>query len=346
MAWDGAWLRESNSFDLTYGSISSKQFLIRNRLKISKRLTDRLSFHFHWFEDRDFEQDRRALPIELKYAVSDHLAVSAFGSTSLYKAENDIGASLFWTPTADWEVRASGVWGDFQRKVRTLKTDSWQEQAQGWTLSATRLPPTVPDFQYAEIHYEPRSRRADRGLPVRDLAYRSLFFEGLSGPWGWRILYEDALDCDYGNDASAGTGTNSVTQRRRALHQFEYSLHIGDGHSLTPGLNAFYREVRGDDELRIYRELLPTLWLHTPMRDKAWGRVRWDYGYDATIYELRHTRQQGHETTDRDLHHRLNVKPVMQFKQGGELSLLFTIDLDRPGAEPWEGGAAQFRTEF
>ncbi len=327
--WDAAWWRSSQAFDLSIGSISSKQFLTYQRLKIHKDLTDDVQVRVHWLEERDFEQDRRALPLELKFRLSERWAVSVFGMPSLYKSEDDVGLSLFFAPADDWEIRASGVWGDFQRNQRNLQTDEWSEAPFGGTLSVTRF----KEFMNAELHWEPRSQRSDLGAPTTDLSYESAFFEGVSGVWSWRVLYDRAYHADYAADL--------VRARKRSLNQFERAWSFGP-HVLRTGANFFYREHRVNADQFVTREILPTLWFELPPRSRAWGTRALSLGYDATIYEMRNQ-----QSTDQNLEHRLNVKSAMRFKKAGELALLFTFDLDRFGSgETWAGGCGQFRLEF
>ena len=84
-----------------------------------------MQFRLHLLEERDWEQDYSQIPIELKFTLSSKWAVSAFGVPSLYKAEDDVGAAVYFAPNSEWEYRLSGVWGDFQRNQRNLDSDRW-----------------------------------------------------------------------------------------------------------------------------------------------------------------------------------------------------------------------------
>lgn len=331
LQWEAEWWRSPQSFDLTLGSISSKQFLQYRRIKVHRALSDAVQFRLHYLEERDFEQDRTALPVELRFRLTEKFSISAFGMTSLYKSEDDVGLSLFYNLSEHLEARLTSLWGDFQRNERNLQTDEWVDAPVSQTLSLTS---TSENFYNFELHREPRSRRSDLGVTTNDLSYESLFLTGLTANhFGYRLLYDRALHSDY--------ALNLVRERRRYLNQFEYAFRVGP-HILRPGINLFYREHRQNEVQFVTREVLPTVWFELPPRSRSYGTRTMSLGYDATVFDQRHA-----GVRDRNLEHRLNIKSTMRFKQAGELALLFTFDLDRPFAgEAWEGGCGQFRLEF
>lgn len=337
LSWEGKWLRGQKVFDFTAGSISSKQFLMHQRLKIDQPLTDKLEFRFRWLKEGDFEQDRAQMPLELKYNFNSYFAFSLFGSPSLYKSEDDVGFSFYLKPSADLEVRASGAWGDYDRNQRNLAADKWSGAPFAATLSAKYLPQeNTEDFLSSELHWEKPSQRTNAGAVTQDLGYESAYITGWKTlangrGFGGRILYDRAF-------ASDGAIPRA---RKRSLNQFEYAFIMGP-HIVRPGINFFYRENRAGQDHWIYREVLPSVWMQLLPRGRSWGTGIPSLGYDATVFQGRHQ-----QSTDRQLEHRLNLKYDMLFKQAGQLALLFTFDLDRFGsAETWEGGAAQFRLDF
>jgi len=337
LEWDGQFLRGDKVFDLSIGSISSRQFLSYKRVKLHQQLTEKLEFRFHWLEERDFEQDRSLLPLELKYNFTPKFAVSIMGSPSMYKRENDAGFSLYFTPDDEWEYRASALWGDFDRNKRNLQTDEWSEAPLALTISARHLPKDSSyDFINAEVHWQRPSQRTDLGVVTQDLSHESIYLTGLKSlengrGLGARLLYDRAFASE---NARART-------RKRSLNQFEYRFVMGP-HVIRPGINLFYREARDNGDQSIYREILPTLWFQLPPKSRTWGLRTLSMGYDATIFEHQHN-----QSSDNNLEHRLNIKYDMRFSKAGQLALLFTFDLDRFGTEEtWEGGAGQFRLDF
>lgn len=215
LLWDAAWYRNERVFDLSVGSISSKQFLTYQRMKLHADLTDNIEFRFHWLEERDFEQDRSDMPLELKYNFDRNWGVSIFGTPSLYKSEDDVGASIYYVD-ARWEYQASMVWGDFQRNKRNLAADEWSEAPVGITASALYLSRKSPrEFLNAEVHWEPRASRTNGSTPLWDISQESISISTLQlidNPkgFGGRILYDRAYHNDY-----AG---NMTRTRKRALN--------------------------------------------------------------------------------------------------------------------------------
>ncbi len=338
--WELNYWRQNRIYDLTVGSISGRQFLKYQRLKIYHDLSDRLQFRLHWLVERDFEQDRSATPVELKFKLTNQWAISAFGETSFYKEENDVGGSLFYYPTPDQELRVSGLWGDFQRNQRTVRNDSWLHAPAAFTLSYLFTPiAATQTFHRAELHWEHPSVRAVAGKPTARLSYHSMYFVGVRSldggrSLGWRLFYDDSEAIDITNDL--------VRRRKRSLNQVEYQMRMGP-HVLRPGINFFYREGREDNNQEIVREILPTLWMEFLPRIRSWGTALPSFGYDTTFFQ----QQTSLRTNENTWEHRLNGKYEMLFKNSATLSLLFTFDLDRFGtSETWEGGAAQFSLMF
>lgn len=325
IAWEAASARASQTYDFTLGSIGSKHFLYYSYLKIQKPLSDDLSVTVQWITERDFEADRAELPIELKYRLSALWAVSAFGMPSLYKSENDMGGSVYLTPAKEWEIRYSQLWGDFDRKKRSVAGESWARAPVARTLSARWL--NDDTYLNMEVHHQPKAMAVVGGVVTEEISHAAMLIAGqrrlpLGHSLGCRILY----------DRSFGASAAQVpTERRRALHQLEYTRATSLG-LWTPGLNYYQREIR--EARATLREWLPTLWYATFPSEKPWGILNWHFGYEMT-------------ESSWDFEHRLNVKSALKFKHAGELNLLFTFDLDRfGGGETWEGGAGQFRMEF
>ena len=328
LEWEGQWWRANQSFDLSVGSISSKHFLSYKRIKVRKFLTEKLELNLQYLEARDFEQDRSSLPLELIYWFKPKWGLSAFGTPSLYKSEDDIGLALHFRPTKDFTIRFSNLWGDFQLNERNIQPDRWTMPAYSQTLSATYLPEDSQKFLNAELHYEPQSTRVNTAAGTRtDLSYRALL---LTANWG-RLLYDEA-------DQSLN---GEVSKRQRFLNQFEKSFWLG-AHRVRPGLNIFYRQTRRGLQQTIDREVLPTVWVDGPQRPMAWGVRTVSAGLDSTIF----SREVDGGISD-SWQNRLNIKLDMRFIKSGQLALLFTADLDQLGSgESWEGGAGQFRIDF
>ncbi len=338
LEWDGTWWNSNRAFDLSVGSVSSKQFLNYQRLKLYAPLSESVEFRLHWLQERDFEQDRVAMPLELRFRLSEQWFFSMLGQTSLYKSEDDMGLALAFKPDPDKEVQLVGLWGDFQRNERNLLADQWSRAPVAWTLTGTTVKAPA-DFGRFEIHYEPESVRSTGGVATRTMSYSSVYLSGLKtfglgSTCGYRILLDRAWDVNH-----AALTNNS---RLRSLNQFEYGVYAGPL-KLRPGLNVFYREIHLDHAREYYREVLPVFWVDFPAQAKAWGERAWSVGYDGTVFNRDSTTR----GDDREIEHRLNIKYLMKFSKAGELALLFTFDGDRFGSgETWEGGAGQFRLLF
>lgn len=338
--WDGSWWNSTRAIDLSIGSVSSKQFLNYQRLKLYVPLSETVEFRLHWLQERDFEQDRIATPLELRFRLSPRWYLSALGQTSLYKSEDDFGLALAFKPSDDTEVQLTWLMGDFQRNERNLLADKWTKAPVAWTLTGTAAGGTgSSDFGRFELHYEPESVRSLNSIPTRTLSYSSGYLTGLKtfglgSSFGYRILADRAWDVNH----AAGTNTS----RFRSLNQFEYGHFVG-AIKLRPAINIFYREIHLDAGREYFREILPVYWVDLPLTDKSWGEHQWSIGYDATVFN----RDSSTRGEDREIEHRLNVKSTIRFSKAGELALLFTFDVDRFGSgETWEGGCGQFRLAF
>ncbi len=339
--WDGLWYRGTRVFDLSVGSISSKQFLYYQRLKLHHGLSESVEFRLHWLQERDFEEDRIAMPLELRFRLSERWFLSVLGQPSLYKSEDDVGFAVAFRPSDEREIQITGIWGDFQRNIRNLDTDEWGQAPQAWTLTSTDLSSEAgpSDFRRFEYHIEPKSIRTQNGVPVTSLSYQSLYLSGFKTrknghTLGYRIFADRAFHDDHVNTL--------VRLRHRSILQAEYGSRIGP-HMFRPGFTFTYRENRINQHQEIHRAVLPYFWFEFPTRSKNFGISTWSVGYDATVFD----RDSTLKSDDRALEHRLNLKSSLKFSKAGELAFLFTFDLDRFGSgETWEGGAGQFRLDF
>jgi hypothetical protein len=338
--WDAAWWRSNKAFDLSIGSISSKQFLIYQRLKLQHRLTEHIELRVHWLEARDFEQDRVAMPLELRYDLTPGLTVGILGQPSLYKAEDDIGLLTAFRPNQNQEIQLTALWADFQRNNRNLQSDRWRHQPQSYTLTSTHLASeSKTDFRRFEFHYEPNSVRELAGVSTSTLSYQMISLSGLhtfglGSTLGYRLQADQAYYEDH--------VLSSVRQRKRSLNQVE----MGWYHEtllFKPGFNFQYRENRENQKKEFTRDIVPTFWCVLPEGVKDWGGVQWSLGYDVTAFD----RDSDLQSEQRNIEHRGNIRSEMKFAKAGQLALLLTFDLDRFGSgETWEGGAGQFRLDF
>ncbi|MCM2280957.1 MAG: hypothetical protein NDI61_03825, partial [Bdellovibrionaceae bacterium] len=120
---DAAFFSRPMAFELALGSLSAKQFLHYQRVRLSKMLSEGLELRFtHWIQ-RDLEEDRERQILELLSTVSPAFGVSLYGIPSREKEEIDLGVALLLWPRSGQEIRMFHTWTDVVREERSQGGD-------------------------------------------------------------------------------------------------------------------------------------------------------------------------------------------------------------------------------
>lgn len=332
--WQYQFLKAQTAFDLSVGSVSSKEFLFDQRAKMNKDLTSKFFFALDWLEIRDYEQDVRGFGYELGYKFWPRAAISVIGSPSYLKSEDDVGGKVTWWED-DWKAEVAAVWYDFQNNFRALHSRKWAKQKEPWSVlgQVTWMPKDQQRFAIFGIMNQFRSRMEETStsLVEDNSAFRIFFQHWMKGEWGSQVQWENIFRY---------TNTDGRVQRKRLWVQAERYMQWRN-YTLKPGLNFFYRDYQTDGPHIIATTWVPTLWVDFAPNTHSEFDSIWSLGLDASFFDS----DRGESKSGID--ERLNLKNTLRFHKDAELVWQVTFDVDQLISwEFWEGGNVQFRATF
>lgn len=326
LEWNYEYLKSASAFDTTVGSLSSKEFLFDQRLKLEKLLTDKLFFNLEWLQSRDFDQDFNAFGYEVGYLFFPKIAISVIGSPSFYKSEDDVGAKvsiLSDESTSEFAV----IQYDFQKNQRDLTSERWAKGKEPWALyyKTTWLPKNKQEYTVFGVMNQFHSRREDttKNTFTEVSAWRVYFQHWQKDQFGAQLQWEQNF---------RSSETDDSLTRKRLWAQLDKDFYFR-AYKVTPGFNIFHRDYNVGSERTVKTTWLPTVWL--TLKEKQYEQLssQWSIGMDAA-FAARNDQ-------------RLNLKNTLKFHGNAELNWMLTFDVDRLiSNEFWEGGNMQFRTTF
>jgi len=337
--WEYKFLKSNAVFDLSVGSVSSKEFLFDQRAKLYKDLTSKFFFSLDWLEIRDYEQDVRGFGYELGYRFWPKLTISAIGSPSYLKSEDDVGGKITLFED-EWKAEVAAVWYDFQNNFRALHNRRWAKRKEPWSVlgQVTWMPKGEERFARFGVMNQFHSRMEDSSASSveENSAFRLFFQHWMKNEWGSQVQWEHIF---------RSTTADGKVQRKRLWVQFE-KYFMWRNYSLKPGLNFFYRDyqtgnMQSNGPHIITHTWLPAFWVEfAPSKHEEFDSI-WSLGLDAAFFDS----DRGESKSGID--ERLNVKNTLRFNKDAELVWQITFDVDQLiSMEFWEGGNVQFRANF
>lgn len=324
--WQYEYLKAANAFDVSVGSLSSKEFLFDQRLKLEKLLTEKFFFGLEWLQARDFDQDFQAFGYEVGYLFFPKIAISAIGSPSFYKSEDDVGAKVTVYGN-DVKSEFAAIKYDFQKNQRDLTAERWAEGKAPWALyyQSTWMPKGKAQFTTLGLMNQFHSRRENNvtGTYAENSAWRAQVQHWEKDRFGVQLQWDQIF---------RSTQTDDSLMRKRLWFQAEKDLYYKQ-YKLTPGFNVFHRDYYAGSSRAVKTTWLPTFWLTLPGKQYESFVSIWSVGVDAAFAA----------TNDQ----RLNLKNSLKFHENAELNWLLTFDVDHLiSNEFWEGGNMQLRMMF
>lgn len=326
LEWNYEFLNSPQAFDVTVGSLSSKEFLFDQRLKLEKHLTEKLFFTLDWLQARDFDQDFKAFGYEVGYLLFPRAAISIIGSPSFYKSEDDIGGKITLFGE-DVKSEFAAIWYDFQKNQRELTAERWAKGKAPLTVyyQSTWLPKDKKQYTIFGVMNKFLSRREDNSKSsfTEVSAWRAYFQHWKKNSFGAQLQWEQNF---------RSTQIDDSLVRKRLWAQIDKDFYRGK-YKVTPGFNIFHRDYFVGEERTVRTTWLPTVWIAGPATQHSEFSSEWSVGMDAAF-------------SARD-DQRLNLKNSIKFHDKAEIVWLLTFDMDRlVSNEFWEGGNMQFRTAF
>lgn len=353
--WESDFFSKKRAFDVSTGSLSSKEFFVSDRLRIHHELTQDFEFRFTYFRQGDWELDQGGQFVELIYWISQRLGLSTYGQVFRAKANNDVGLALLYKTDEQSESRAYFTSIDFSRNERNSEPDRFTEKPVKYGFVSRHF--LDAGFLQVWAHNEPRSKLNDPAQG-NDSAQSNLMLSNL----GWQAglfwspdqtrLWLPRIDVVYDRLNQTESNQEQVKRvqfdQRRLQARLEWEHWFGP-HRVRPGLAYFYREYSYSGASTFFRDELPYVWFLFKRSQRT------EYTLDQEL-GLELTRSRGQfaleMTTDRPLERdrletRLNYRSQFSLGDRGDLAVLLTFDLDEFGSgSTWEGGNVQFRAFF
>lgn len=146
--WHWLWLKSPRYFDTSIGSLSSKRFLIQNRLKLTQTLTERLDFQLYHLREGDFGQNQSHFIFAFPYRISHHWQISIFGEAQSYKSQDDIGLSTTYLWSPQTQLQFYFMAPHFSLNERNEANDRFVKSPQKWGLQYLKW----TDSSYWDFH--------------------------------------------------------------------------------------------------------------------------------------------------------------------------------------------------
>ncbi len=360
--WEYRWLKSPRALDISFGSLSTRRFLMDHRVKIQVPLSELLEFRYNFFNEAHFERRESHHIFELAFWPFQKLGFSLYGEPSFRKPKDDTGLALMLRPTSRHEIRFFNTFVDVTRLKYPDTPDRFRESdlpyARGvvgriWT--PPRYHPELGDFFEYAFRYETPTRW---DFPEDGYVYS--YWRGLASLYGRkqfsdrfssavRFQFDRKREERLPTGAEGGAHQEWYTSRLNLQGQGTfYALGPSGNWEGTTGLALMLRTWDTEQGQASYRDLLPFVELKIP----AWGtgerRGHWLLGYTLSWHRELGSTGIGIDSEDDGLiEQRLNLSYEFSFGPQGKLIILASADLDDFGTrKTWGGGSGKFQLSF
>ncbi|MDZ4678685.1 MAG: hypothetical protein SGI74_14400 [Oligoflexia bacterium] len=359
--WEYWWLTHKASFDGTVGSLNGTTFLINNRGKLHKLLSENFEFRFTYFEERTLERDSTAHVVEFIYWPNEKLGFSAYGEPSFYKRQNDMGLAILYKPHLNHEIRVFNTWVDLVRNDRNDRRDHFVESDMPYSMGIVgRTWSPLDENKNEFFEYSLRQDTPTRWIfPDENYEYRyskktaSVFLQlGVSENilMSGRIQYDQKFESKTPTTLTSTTVLENWTTDRlqSVLRTSFFKTGPNSNWEITPGIAMNVRDWKSNTGVVTYLDYVPHVILVMPGFRKIPGLDTWTLEYDFTLH-----RQAGPDflrsrpNSSDIIEQRLDVSYDFAFAGSSYLKLMGTFDLSNfLKGKPWGGGNAMFRVDF
>lgn len=340
------WLTGHDVYQFSVGSLSNKNFLVEQRLRLTRPLAGPVEFRLTWFEESDWDENQKDFYWELRHQWHQPWKFFLFGNVAYEKSENDVGfgAEVGANGRSLW--RASLMLPDFQRNQRSSDGTKWHRPPQVWSVTGHHL--TKDDHVRYYARYEPPSillnhtddaqnefEKMTLGLAARQSLNAHV--------WHYQIHFDTKKELNRGI-SNPDPQTEYQSQRTWLTIHRSFDLYE---RFLSAGLAAHYRVFNKNSLRASFQDLVPNLWIYSHAHEHSDWSHQYAAGVDATFHALKNPDQLLSDNDRQSLEGRLNFKYIFNFENRGSLSFLLSADIDEMGSSrTWEGGAAQMDLLF
>lgn len=350
------WFSQGNQMQGSVGSLSSKTFLNRHRLRLEAPLIENFEFKFIFFEDKDFESNSQHIIFEFSYWFNDRHGLAWYMEPASEKEEMDTGVAYLLRPQKNKEWRVFFARPDFQRNKRRKGSDEFNKdpiaygltyksfQDNGGFLNLYARDEINVDWCFPDEEFCFEYNKTVLGGFYRHTLAPERFLS-LRGEWSYtRTLRR----------AEASSSRSSYNQKReRYLLDMRYATpRIGMGLGLSRrDWQSLDIEPSPLNPGRV-KQMVYQPYVYRVFTTRSPQRF-WELGYEFSTADRRGQLEDLEGSPSRT-DHRLNVTKLIRFPGAqsqresaqNELRLVFTFDLGRLASEPWEGGNVRLRLDI
>jgi hypothetical protein len=353
-----AWVSHQNAFDMTAGSISSKNFVQSDRLKLSKELAEDFEFRLKYINERNHEREAQFMILELLPWITPKWGISFYGQPYYRKRKNDMGIAIVYKPQTQHEIRLFNTFVDLVRNERNDRKDRFEKSnkpaAMGivgrkWKIAhAGRV-----DFLQYALRYEPHAKQF---FPNEKFHYEywkkfaSVFWRtslNETHVLTTRAQFDQKLERNSPTDpASAITETTWMVERILAKVEWEWhEFYPNRAWYLMTSLQFAGRFWINDNHRIHHENLIPAIALIAP--PVGTDKLGYSFEFENPFFQAtgpKHLLPERYEANA--VEQRFNFGLEWFFGEYASIRLLFTFDLDHFEREPFEGGNGQMHLVF
>ncbi len=328
-------LSSKNGYEIAVGSISSKRFMIQQRLKLNQAISDKVVLKLSFYEQEDYEIARSHLTAGLSYAVNDKLSFSFNTSLFSQKSDNDIGAAVSYNYTDENLLKLFLNLPDFSFNERNEGLDSNEKQSLNIGVLGSHKILDKTQVEYFILN----NSKLKRELVNLNSTYE--FFETRAGVRLQTKIKNSKLNLSLeGFSGEEGlylnSGSRQVWSREglRLLSQLLVS-------SFTFGVETNLRKWSLGQEKVFHRNFMPHFWYKKNFK-KYVDYI--DFGLESSFHKASGPLSlRKKEDKDDDINSRFNMRLGFMFSKKAFLNFLLSLDVDDGS---WEGGGGQFQALF
>lgn len=345
--WHDQWLRSDNAFQYSAGSLGPTRFMTRGRMKLRKKITERLFLQLSYVDRGDLEDHRNAMIFELGYQVLSKMSLHLYGQPESLKSKDDVGLAAEWSFNKRNRLRMFHTWVDFSHNKRSEDQSRYNEPPRSYGL-VWRQTSETGGFQEWSLRHDTKAVREFTDV-LRTYGYQGLFVDGkgrmslgadrgwlqFHGEWG-RLFEQDTLNTDRGVSAWD-------------LDRMSFWLQHSHNSWLIPlyGLKFTHYEWSSSGGSVIHTNWMPHLWYPIFAVNDGEVQHKGRLGYEVAWHKGQGPKAlRGINDFDERIEHRMNFRYEIAFTKTTRMLFLLSFDMDSLEDSPWEGGNMQFTADF
>ncbi len=336
--------KATNAYDIYLGSISSKQFAIQQRLKLSQKINDFIKFDLVYINKENFEIAREQFLPGLTFAITNNLSLSAYTSLYSYKDQNDLGVSGEIKFSKNHRLNLFLNSADFGFNQRNQVNAKDKSSPLNYGLNGSWLNENFEFLNYYAYINKPLEREFLDSNQTYVFDEKRLGFRGRIKTTANYYLNFD-LDLSQGREglysSSVPDPVNDKIFDRTSvttLQQLETLFWI-------VGYEYNYRYWQSPQGNVQHSNFLPHIWYKIATNSRSYLPTNIDLGLETSLNsgqgnkDLRSVSDQ-----NEDINSRFNLRLVYEISENSTINFLLSADIDDKFS--WEGGGGQFNIYF